>query len=157
MSVKLLSIGSTRYSYLKEGLSDYSQRINRYFKFESVEIPDVRNRSKLEPDRLKQEEADAILKMIKENDTLILLDEKGLSMTSLEFAQFLQNKLANKRGNLLFVVGGMYGIDQKLKLRAESQISLSKFTWSHQMVRLLFTEQLYRACTILKGEPYHNE
>ncbi len=157
MSVKLLSIGTTRYSYLKEGLSDYTQRINRYFKFETIEIPDVKNRARLDPDKLKEEEADAILKIIRENDTLIVLDERGMSMSSLEFAQFLQNKLANKRGSLMFVVGGMYGIDQKLKLKAESQISLSKFTWSHQMVRLLFTEQLYRACTILKGEPYHNE
>lgn len=157
MSVKLISVGHTSYTFIKDGVSEYHKRINRYFKFELIELPDVKNRGKLTHVDLRKQEYALIEKHIKPNDTLVLLDEKGNSFDSMGFARFLQDRLANKTGNLVFVIGGMYGMDEGLKSKASHIVSMSAMTMSHQIVRLFFTEQLYRACTILKGEPYHNE
>ena len=157
MSVKLLAIGNTSFGFIKEGVGEYQKRINRYFKFEIIELPDVKNRGKLSLPELKKQEMALIEKNLKSFDKLILLDEKGNSFDSMGFARFLQDRLANKTGNLVFVVGGMFGFDEALRLKAHHILSMSPMTMSHQIVRLFFAEQLYRACTILKGEPYHNE
>lgn len=157
MSIKLITIGATSYSFIKEGIEEYEKRLRKYFKFELVVIADVKNRGKLNALDLKTEEAILISKQIKPSDTLILLDEKGKEFDSKNFARFLQKALANKNGSIVFVVGGMYGFDETLKQKAAHLISLSRMTSSHQLIRLFFVEQLYRACTILNGEPYHNE
>ena len=157
MGIKLITIGATSYSFIKEGVEEYEKRLRKYFKFELVAIPDVKNRGKLNPIDLKAEEAILINKQTKATDTLILLDERGKEFDSINFARFLQKALANKNGNVVFVVGGMYGFDETLKQKANHLISLSRMTSSHQLIRLIFVEQLYRACTILNGEPYHNE
>ena len=157
MGIKLITIGATSYSFIKEGVEEYEKRLRKYFKFELVAIPDVKNRGKLNPIDLKAEEAILINKQTKATDTLILLDERGKEFDSINFARFLQKALANKNGNIVFVVGGMYGFDETLKQKANHLISLSRMTSSHQLIRLIFVEQLYRACTILNGEPYHNE
>ena len=157
MGIKLITIGATSYSFIKEGVEEYEKRLRKYFKFELVAIPDVKNRGKLNPIDLKAQEAILINKQTKATDTLILLDERGKEFDSINFARFLQKALANKNGNVVFVVGGMYGFDETLKQKANHLISLSRMTSSHQLIRLIFVEQLYRACTILNGEPYHNE
>jgi 23S rRNA (pseudouridine1915-N3)-methyltransferase len=157
LSIKLITLGATSYSFIKDGVEEYEKRLRKYFKFEIVVIPDVKNRGKLKPIDLKSEEAVLITKQIKHTDTLILLDERGKEFDSTNFARFLQKALANKNGSLVFVVGGMYGFDENLKQKADYLISLSRMTSSHQLIRLFFVEQLYRACTILNGEPYHNE
>ena len=157
MGIKLITIGATSYSFIKEGVEEYEKRLRKYFKFELVAIPDVKNRGKLNPTDLKAEDAILINKQTKATDTLILLDERGKEFDSINFARFLQKALANKNGNVVFVVGGMYGFDETLKQKANHLISLSRMTSSHQLIRLIFVEQLYRACTILNGEPYHNE
>jgi 23S rRNA (pseudouridine1915-N3)-methyltransferase len=157
LSVRLIAIGATSYSFIKEGIEEYEKRLRKYFKFELVVLPDVKNRGKLSAIELKAEESTLILKQLKPTDSLILLDERGKDFDSVNFARFLQKALANKNGNLVFVIGGMYGFDERLKEKAEHLVSLSRMTSSHQLIRLFFIEQLYRACTILNGEPYHNE
>lgn len=156
MKTILIQVGKTVNKHFLAGIKDYTDRINHYMPFEILTIPEPRNTKNLSEFQQKEQEGKSIIKYIQASDTVVLLDECGVEMRSVEFASWLQIKQLNVR-RLIFVIGGPYGFASDVYARANEKISLSKFTFSHQMVRLIFTEQLYRACTILKGEPYHHE
>ncbi|WP_423148825.1 23S rRNA (pseudouridine(1915)-N(3))-methyltransferase RlmH [Rubrolithibacter danxiaensis] len=157
MKISLLSVGKTEEKYLKEGIEKYFKRLQHYISFKLAELPEIKNTKNLTAAQQKIKEAELLLKHINLQDYVILLDEKGVELTSLNFSNFLNKKMTGGVQNLVFIIGGPYGFDETLYKRANEKISLSKMTFSHQMVRLFFTEQLYRAFTILKGEPYHHE
>jgi 23S rRNA (pseudouridine1915-N3)-methyltransferase len=157
MKVKLVTIGKTEETYIIKGMKDYESRIARYLSLEVIEIPGLKNASQLSKLEWKTKEASKILPVFTSWDIIILLDEKGKEMTSVEFSSFLNQKFSSGSKNLVFVIGGPYGFDESVKQRAHFQLSLSQMTFSHQMVRLFFLEQLYRALTILRNEPYHHE
>ena len=156
MKVTLILVGKTTDKHFDAGISDYANRIKHYLPFEIDVIPELKNTKSLSKEQQKEKEGDQILKLLGSGDTVVLLDEHGKEMRSIEFAQWLQKKQSVAK-TLVFVIGGPYGFSPKVYSRADAKISLSKMTFSHQMVRLIFTEQLYRACTISKGEPYHHE
>ncbi|MGQ8338147.1 23S rRNA (pseudouridine(1915)-N(3))-methyltransferase RlmH [Sunxiuqinia sp. A32] len=157
MKIRLIVIGKTDQKYLQHGVEIYQKRLAHYLPFEYLIIPDIKNTRKLSEEQQKEKEGELILAQVKPGDELILLDEKGKEFRSVEFARFLEKKMLSGVKNLIFVVGGPYGFAPKVYQTATSKISLSKMTFSHQMVRLVFSEQLYRALSILKGEPYHHE
>jgi 23S rRNA (pseudouridine1915-N3)-methyltransferase len=157
MKITLIAIGKTDDSYLKEGFDKYLKRLKHYIKLDVVLIPDVKNSKNLSEDEQKSKEADLFLKQIQNQDIVVLLDEKGTELSSTHFADMLNKKMIGSVQNLVFLIGGPYGFDNSLYQRANHKISLSRMTFSHQMVRLFFVEQVYRAFTILKGEPYHHE
>ncbi len=156
MKTNLILIGKTANKHFQAGISDYAERISHYMPFDIVTIPELRNTKSLSEEQQKQAEGELILKQIQPSDTVVLLDEHGKELRSVEYAQWLSQKQQTAR-RLIFVIGGPYGFSPDVYARANEKISLSKMTFSHQMVRLIFTEQLYRACTIIKGEPYHHE
>ena len=156
MKTVLILVGKTVNKHFIAGIEDYSERISHYMPFEIVTIPELRNTKNLSEEQQKISEGDLILRQIQSSDTVVLLDEHGKEFRSIEYAQWLQQKQQTSR-RLVFVIGGPYGFSDAVYSRANEKISLSKMTFSHQMVRLIFTEQLYRACTIIKGEPYHHE
>lgn len=156
MKTVLILIGKTTNKHFVAGINDYSDRINHYMPFEIKVIQEIKNTKSLTEDQQKIAEGSLILKLLQPSDTVVLLDEHGEEMRSVVFAKWLQGKQFNAR-RLVFVIGGPYGFSQGVYDRATELVSLSKMTFSHQMVRLIFTEQLYRACTIIKGEPYHHE
>lgn len=157
MKIVLLVVGKTTESYFVQGIEEYSKRLAHYVPFELTVIPELRNTKSLSTDQQKEREADLILKALQPGDYLVLLDEHGREFTSLQFASYLEKKMANIAKRLVFVVGGPYGFSNRVYQAAQEKISLSKMTYSHQMIRLIFTEQLYRAMTILNNEPYHHE
>ncbi len=157
MKVSLLVIGKTEESYIREGLSEYVARVKRYTPFEIREIPALRDAKSMPQSEQKKREAVLIMKHIAEQDTVVLLDENGPEMRSVKFAAFLNGRFSSGGKSLVFVVGGPFGFGDALRNRADHLLSLSKMTFSHQMVRLIFAEQLYRALTILKNESYHHE
>ncbi len=157
MKITLLSIGKTEDKYIKEGIDIYLNRLKHYIKFEIVELPELKNTKHLSQDLQKKKEAEMLFKHIANTDYVVLLDERGTEFTSLLFSDFLNKRMVASTQNLLFVIGGPYGFDNIIYDRANTKISLSKLTFSHQMVRLFFVEQVYRAFTILKGEPYHHQ
>lgn len=157
MNVSLLTVGKTDVKWVKEGLDLYKSRLKHYVPFEVTEIPELKKVANLTKQQIKEKEGEFILKNIGPNDTLLLLDEHGREFRSMEFADYLERQMASGSRNLVFVVGGAYGFSDKVYERSQGRISLSKMTFSHQMVRTIFAEQLYRAFTILKGEPYHHE
>ncbi len=157
MNLLLLTVGKTDVKWVKEGLELYTSRLKHYVPFSVVEIPELKKVSALTKQQIKEKEGELILKQVAPSDTLILLDEHGHEYRSLEFAEHLEKQLASGAKNLIFTVGGAYGFSEEVYQRANGKISLSKMTFSHQMVRTIFVEQLYRAFTILKGEPYHHE
>lgn len=157
MKIKLVVIGKTDKKYLQEGIKLFQDRIPHYLPFEYIIIPDIKNTRKLSEDQQKEKEGELILAQLKPGDELILLDEKGKEFRSVEFAGFLEKKMLSGVKNLVFCIGGPYGFSPDVYSKCTSKISLSRMTFSHQMVRLVFCEQLYRALTILKGEPYHHE
>ncbi len=146
MKITLLCIGKTDDKYLIEGIEKYIKRLKFYVNFSIVVIPDIKNK-----------EALLILKQLQPQDLVVLLDEHGKEFRSLEFSAYLEKMMVQSVQHLVFIIGGPYGFDQKIYDRAKSKIALSKMTFSHQMIRLFFTEQLYRAFSIMKGEPYHHE
>lgn len=156
MKCKLICVGKTSEAYLKEGVGQYMERIKHFVAFEMTELPDVKVSANTSPAMLKEKEAEAVLKHIHSGDVVVLLDENGKTFTSKEFASFLQNNSLQSVKNLIFVIGGAYGFSEKLTVRAHHKLSLSKMTFTHQMVRLIFVEQLYRGFTIIKNLPYHN-
>jgi 23S rRNA (pseudouridine1915-N3)-methyltransferase len=156
MKITLLLTGKTEDAYLKEGIDKYLGRLKYYTKIEVVEIPELKNTKALSQEQQKAKEAEPVLKKLLPTDHVILLDEKGTQLSSPQFAAYLDKKAISSVNNLVFIVGGPYGFDESVYLRANDKISLSRMTFSHQMVRLFFTEQLYRAFTIIKGEPYHH-
>ena len=157
MKITLLTVGKTDKGWVKEGMEIYASRMKHYFPFSVVEIPELKNVSALSEDQIKVREGELILKSIKPADDLILLDERGKEYSSVEFAKVLQDKISYIGKDIVFVIGGAYGFSEAVYQRATSKISLSRMTYSHQMVRAIFIEQLYRAFTIMKGEPYHHE
>jgi len=157
MKITFLVVGKTEDSYINEGISKYLKRLKHYVKFELVEIPELKNTKNLREDQQKAKEAELIMKALGQSDHVILLDEKGDEFTSFELAQFINKKMVSGIQNLVFIVGGPYGFDESIYKIAQGKTSLSRMTFSHQMVRLFFVEQLYRTFTILKGEPYHHQ
>ncbi len=157
MNIKLLVVGKTVKGFVSDGVEEYTKRLKHYINFSIEVIQDVKNASSLSSAQLKEKEKELILKHISLDDYVILLDEKGREFSSTEFASFIQQKMNNSIKSLVFVVGGAFGFDERIKQQYNNKISISRMTFSHQMIRLLFTEQLYRAFTILKNEPYHNE
>ncbi|MDP4281282.1 MAG: 23S rRNA (pseudouridine(1915)-N(3))-methyltransferase RlmH [Bacteroidota bacterium] len=157
MKIKLIVVGKTDKEYLRTGFHEYESRVKKYLPFEYIEIPALKSSQNLSHEECNRLEAEKIRSCISVGDTLILLDERGKEMRSVEFADFLNKRFQAGGKNLVFVVGGPFGFDEKLKKEAQFLISLSKMTFSHQMVRLFFAEQLYRALSILRNEPYHHE
>ncbi len=157
MKITLLTIGRTEDKYLQEGIGIYLNRLKHYVNFRIVEIPELKNTKSLSTEQQKVKEAELIFKNINSTDYVILLDEKGQELTSKQFSAFLNKKMVGGQQHLVFVVGGPYGFSNDIYERSNEKICLSRMTFSHQMIRLLFTEQLYRAYTILKGEPYHHD
>jgi len=153
----LLTIGETDQKYIKEGIADYVKRLSFYIPFESKVIPDLKNRSSLSLENQKEKEGQLILNYVSTGDFLVLLDERGSELSSIEFSKWMEKKMVAGMRQLIFVVGGPYGFSKSVYDRANNLVSLSKLTFSHQMVRLIFVEQLYRAMTIIKNEPYHHE
>ncbi len=156
MKIEFWVIGKTNEKYLEEGIGIYLQRLRHYIPFEMTTLPEVKNAGKWDSEQLKQKESEIVLRRLRKEDFFILLDEKGKSYTSEEFARFLEQKLQLTGKKLIFLAGGAFGFSEVVYERANAMLSLSKMTFSHQMVRLFFTEQLYRAMTILRNEPYHN-
>ena len=156
MKTELIVVGKTTSKHISACIDDYAERIGHYMPFTISVIPELKNTQAITEQQQKDREGEMILQRVSATDTLILLDEHGTEHRSIEFATWLQKKQLSAR-RLVFVVGGPYGFSQQVYNRANEMISLSRMTFSHQMVRLVFTEQLYRACTIIKGEPYHHE
>ena len=157
MKVEFWVIGKTSFKYLIEGTDIYEKRIKRYLPFEYKVLIDVKNAGKLKPEMLVAKEGQNVLGKLKPDDLLILLDERGKAYSSTEMATFVENTLHQSQKRLIFLVGGAYGFSDEVYKRANHKLALSKMTFSHQMIRLFFLEQLYRAMTILRNEPYHNE
>ena len=157
MNIVLLTVGKTDVKWVKEGLDLYVSRLVHYVPFSVTEIPGLKKVSALTRQQIKDREGELILRNLNPSDTLVLLDEHGKEFRSLEFADYLQRQLAGGARSLVFAIGGAYVFSEAVYSRAQGKISLSRMTFSHQMVRTLFAEQLYRAFTILRGEPYHHE
>jgi len=156
MKIKLITIGKTDESYLKVGIEKYISRLKHYVDFEIKEIPDVKMGKKQNTAAQKEMEGKEILKLITKSDFVVLLDEKGREFSSMAYSQFIQKRM-NAGLNLVFVIGGPFGFSEDVYAKSNQKIALSQMTFSHQMVRLFFTEQLYRSFSILKGEKYHHE
>lgn len=157
MKITLLTIGKTEDNYLRDGMEKYIRRLKHYIKLNVVELPDIKNTKNLSEYQQKAKEAELIAKKITNTDHVILLDEKGQELSSVQFSGLFNKKMVASIQHLVFVIGGPYGFDPSLQNRADEKLSLSKMTFSHQMVRLFFLEQVYRAFTIINGEPYHHE
>lgn len=157
MRISLICIGKTDESYLNMGIEKYVNRLKHYVNFSLTIIPDIKNTKNLTQEQQKSKEAEQLLKQINATDTVVLLDERGSIFKSIDFAKYLDKKMISSTQHLVFIIGGPYGFDNTMYDRAQSKLSLSSMTFSHQMIRLFFIEQLYRAYTILRGEPYHHE
>ncbi|HLV45718.1 MAG TPA: 23S rRNA (pseudouridine(1915)-N(3))-methyltransferase RlmH [Flavobacterium sp.] len=157
MNIKLLAVGKTDDNNLQKLIDEYVKRLSFYVKFDLEIIPDIKNAKNLSVVQQKEKEGELLLAKVSSSDWLILLDEKGKTFSSIQFADFLQKRMNSGIKNLLFVIGGPYGFSDAVYARANGKISLSSMTFSHQMVRLFFIEQLYRGYTILRNEPYHHE
>lgn len=156
MKTTLILIGKTDGKLYQAAIGDYAGRISHYMPFSIKVIPDIKNSRSLSEDQQKEREGELILANVSAQDCLVLLDERGEERRSVDFAKWLGKRQASGR-NLVLVIGGPYGFSEAVYKRADDKVSLSRMTFSHQMVRLIFVEQLYRACTILKGEKYHHE
>lgn len=156
MKTELIMVGKTVDKLYTKGIGDYQERIGHYMPFNITVIPALKNTKSLSEDQQKQAEGELILRLIQPSDTVVLLDEHGAERTSMEMATWLTRKQQTAR-RLVFIIGGPYGFSADMYGRADEKISLSRMTFSHQMVRLIFVEQLYRACTIIRGESYHHE
>ena len=157
MKITLLVIGKTEADYLKKGIDIYLKRLVHYLPFSMVVIPALKNNKNLTEEQQKQKEGELILSQTKPGDQLILLDENGKQFSSVKFSRYLEKMMVAGTRSIVFVVGGPYGFSEQVYQKASGRISLSEMTFSHQMVRLIFVEQMYRAMTILKGEPYHHQ
>lgn len=156
MKIILLVIGKTDKDFVIKGIEEYRKRLVHYLPFELLIIPDLKNTKNLSENQQKQKEGELILDKVKTSDTLILLDENGKEFSSVVFSKFIEQKMIAGVKNLIFVIGGPYGFSQDVYNKAQGKVSLSKMTFSHQMIRMIFVEQFYRAMTIIKGEPYHH-
>ena len=156
MKVELIVVGKTTDKLLSKAIEDYTGMISHYMHFSITVIPELKNTKSLTEEQQKEKEGQLILKAIQPSDTLVLLDEHGKEFRSIELASWLEKKKSTSR-KLVLLIGGPYGFSPEVYARGNEKLSLSKLTFSHQMIRLIITEQLYRACTIIKGEPYHHE
>ena len=157
MNIELIVVGKTDMKEVEALVAMYTKRLNHYVRFAITTIADVRNTKKMSEAEQKRLEGEAILRLVSDSDHLMLLDEHGAELRSIEFAEQLQRRMSSGIKRLVFVIGGPYGFSDAVYGRANSKLSLSRMTYSHQLVRAIFTEQLYRAFTILKNEPYHHE
>lgn len=157
MKIKIIAIGKTHKSFLMEGENEYIKRIKKYIPIEKVEIPDLKNAKKLSQQLIKEKEGKLLISKIEPHSLIVLLDEKGKEFTSMKFSGWIQDKMNRGYKNIIFLIGGAYGFSDEVYTLANEKIALSKMTFSHQMIRMLFTEQIYRAFTILNNEPYHHE
>ena len=157
MNIKLIAVGKTDNPALQQLISTYEKRLSYYINFELQLLPDIKNSKSLSEEQQKIKEGELILSYVEPSHLLILLDERGKEYTSIAFADELQKKMNTGIKQLTFVIGGPYGFSQAIYQRANSKLSLSKLTFSHQMIRLFFVEQIYRAFTILRNEPYHHQ
>lgn len=157
MKMTLLTVGKTDKDWVKQGLDIYVSRLKHYVPFSITEIPELKNVSSLSKDQIKAREGELILKNIRSTDDVILLDEHGKEYSSMELAKIIQDKITYGGRDIVYVIGGAYGFSEAVYQRADSKLSLSRMTFSHQMVRAIFAEQIYRAFTIMRGEPYHHE
>jgi 23S rRNA (pseudouridine1915-N3)-methyltransferase len=153
----VLMVGKTDQDYLNEGIERYVKRIRRYIEFEIKTLKGIKHDKKLSTNEIKDSEAKQILNSIEGSDFVVLLDEKGQVFNSMEFSNYISKKTDTGLKHIVFIIGGALGFSDSIYRRANEQISISKMTFSHQIIRLIFLEQLYRAYTIIKGEPYHNE
>ncbi len=156
MKIKLLCVGKTNFTFLKEGEQEYMNRLMHYCNFERLDLADVKTGASLSHNELKNKEGQLILSKVNPTDFLILLDEKGKSFSSMDFSSFIEKKAMYGKTTIIFVIGGAFGFSPEVYDRANELVSLSKMTFSHQLIRLIFLEQLYRSFTILKGEKYHH-
>ncbi|WP_295767262.1 23S rRNA (pseudouridine(1915)-N(3))-methyltransferase RlmH [uncultured Mucilaginibacter sp.] len=157
MKIVLLTVGKTEDAYIKDGIEKFVKRLKHYTKLEIVDLPELKNTKALTQEQQKTKEAELILKKLSTTDHVVLLDEKGLEFSSVQFAEYIDKKAIGSTQSLVFIIGGPYGFDATVYQRANAQLALSRMTFSHQMVRLFFVEQLYRAFSIIKGEPYHHQ
>ena len=157
MNIKVISIGKTNKSYLVEGENEYLKRLKKYISIEKIEIPDIKGAKKMSEPEIKLKEGQLILSKIQSTDFVVLLDDKGKMHTSLQFANWMQNKMNISIKTVVFVIGGAYGFSDDVYKRGQEKVSISKMTFSHQMIRMIFFEQIYRAFSILNNEPYHHE
>lgn len=157
MKITLLTVGKTDKDWVRQGMDIYVSRLKHYIQFSVIEIPELKNVSALTKEQIKVREGELILKNVKPADDLVLLDERGKEYTSVELAKVIQDKISYVGKDIVYVIGGAYGFSDAVYQRADSRMSLSRMTFSHQMVRAIFVEQIYRAFTIMRGEPYHHE
>ena len=157
MKVALVLVGKTVNKHFVELIDEYAGRVKHYISFDIITIPELKNTKSLSADQQKQQEGELILKQMQAGDHVVLLDEHGKEFRSVEFSSYMEQKMQTVNKRLVFVIGGPYGFSPDVYAKANEKISLSKMTFSHQMVRLIFVEQLYRAMTIMRGEPYHHE
>ena len=157
MKIKLIVVGNTKSRFLIQGEAKFVKRLERYCKFEEVIISSIKNGKKLSTNELKIKEGELILKKIVPEDKVVVLDDKGKMYSSIEFSNFLEDNMIHSTKRLVFVIGGAFGFSNDIYKRSNDKLSLSKMTFSHQMIRLIFKEQLYRAYSIIKGENYHHE
>lgn len=156
MEIVVLSIGKLSFPWIKDGVKEYESRLIKYAKFQSIELPDIKGAKTLSKDKIKEEEGNLIIKELKPSDLVVILDERGQTLTSVEFANWIEKKNSSGKKRMVFVIGGPFGFDKKVYDRADIMIRLSSMTFTHEMARLILIEQIYRAMTILKGEPYHH-
>ena len=157
MKIRVIFTGKTTDAWIREGIERYAGRIRHYVAFELVELPDLKQTAALSEDQIKGKEGEMILKALRPTDHLVLLDEHGTRYSSVDWARNLEQKAAHLPKDCVFVIGGPYGFSPAVQARSNELLSLSRMTFSHQLVRVVFLEQLYRALTIIKGEPYHHE
>jgi len=157
MKIKLVVIGKTDDKYIGEGIKKYQGRLKHYIAFEYAELPDIKNSKNLSREQQKKQEGEMLLKTVQAGDHIIVLDEKGRMFTSREFASYIEKRMISGVKRVVFFVGGPYGFSDEVYSKASDRISLSKMTFSHQLVRLIFFEQIYRAMTIIRNEPYHHD
>jgi 23S rRNA (pseudouridine1915-N3)-methyltransferase len=157
MKIVLLTVGKTEDAYIREGIDKFVKRLKHYTRLEIIDLPELKNTKALTQEQQKTKEAEMILKRISSTDHVVLLDENGMEFSSVQFADYLDKKAIGSVQSMTFVIGGPYGFDASVYDRANAKLALSRMTFSHQMVRLFFVEQLYRAFSIIKGEPYHHQ
>lgn len=157
MDILLLTIGKTRTQFVADGIKEYTKRLSRYLSFDILELPDVRATKSMTERMQKIREGELILEKILPSDHVVLLDERGREYSSVEFSAYIEKLMASGRKRTVFVVGGPYGFSEEVYTRADAKLSLSRMTFNHEMIRMFFVEQIYRAMTILRGEPYHHD
>lgn len=157
MKIGIIWVGKTNENYFVQCIDNYVNRIVHYFPLEVVEIPDIKNAKNIDVNELRLKEGKSILKLLKNEDYVILLDDKGKQYTSIDFSKKIESLSISSKKRVVFVIGGAYGFSTEVYDRADDFLSLSKMTFSHQMIRILLVEQIYRALTISRGEPYHHE